>query len=101
MSKQHQQEIDGLRDELRRLRSAHDAAESELAALRSGKPERSAIAESAEIHAAERDDWKRRYEELADFNADLDTLLRHYESNTAPQADLLGRVFKRRSGVRQ
>jgi hypothetical protein len=100
MSKTQQEEIDALRKQMRIQQHQLEAAEKEVTALRSGKPEARSIAESAEVLAAERDQWRERFNELAAFNADLDTLLRHYESNTAPQADLLGRIHKQRSGVR-
>lgn len=111
-NKQLQQELDGLREELtstRRklqaqereiaeLRRSRDVCESEVSALHSGKPEARKIAEASEIHAAESAHWKARYVALAVINADLDSLLRHYETSTAPQMDLIGRVTKYRQG---
>ncbi len=100
MAKSEQQiEIDGLREEARRLRSALEAAESELAALRSGKDEARAIAESAEVLAAERDALKTYVTNLAAHAGDLTTVVNCYEANTAPPYDVMKRVNAKRYGT--
>lgn len=87
-----QAEIDGLRETLRRNNHELEAANKELDALRSGKPEARQIAESAEIHSAQSDHWKKTYEQLAADYADLVLLLQHHDANVAPPPDLAQRV---------
>jgi hypothetical protein len=100
MAKTEQQtEIDGLREEVRRLRNAFEASENEVAALRSGQAEARAIAESAEVLAAERDALKRDVVALAAHAADLATVVHCYESNAAPPYDVMKRVNAKRYGT--
>ena len=88
-----QAEIDSLREKLRIQGHQLEAAEKEVAALRSGKTEARSIAEGAEVLAAERDQWRARY-------ADVDNVLRYLENQTAPPPDLLRRVHGYRTGTR-
>ena len=94
----HQAEIDSLRETLRRTNHQLEAANKELDALRSGKPEARAIAESAEVHAASSDNWKAQYDELHALCTDLITLQRYHEANTAPPPDVAQRVRYKLNG---
>lgn len=106
---QQQTEIDALRKEVQRLSVLYDAAEREVAALRSGKEEARRIAEAAEIAAAERDALKTEVAglrlavgedngTLAAFAGDLLTMVRCYEANMVPPSDVLDRVNAKRYG---
>lgn len=99
-NKTDQHEIDALRDEVKRLQGLYDAAESEVAALRSGKEEARSIAAGALELAAERDALKRELASLAAHAGDLMTIVRSYEANSAPPADVLQRVNAKRYGNR-
>lgn len=95
---QKQDEIDGLREQLRLLRHEHEANLKELEALRSGKTEARRIAEAAEMAAADRDAWKKQYEELAARYADLDLAFNYFAESTSPPAELMTRIYKAREG---
>lgn len=89
---EQQAEIDYLREENRLQKHRLEAAEKELEVLKSGKPEASAIAESAEVHAAQAANWKEAYAQLAADYADLKHLLQYHDAHTAPPPDLAQRV---------
>lgn len=93
-----QEEIDALREELRRLKHEHAAAIGELSAARGGKLEAAKIAEIAQVHAAECDALKAQNAELAAYAGDLASVVHYFEESVAPPAELMQRVNAKRYG---